>query len=147
MHWIFSTIFTIIALASADILIKLTAGKISNSLALLLYGCCTFLAGFGWVLIQLYKKQPMFAQPSGIITGLGVGIAFACVTFGLYATFAQLPVSIASPLIRVCAIVVISLVGIFVFNEKTSPIYFMGMTLTLTGLVLLVIHTLNTQNT
>lgn len=146
MNWIYSTAFTILALASADVLIKLTAGKVSNSVALLLYGSCTFVAGLAWVLFQLYQKQSLFAQPAGILTGLGVGVAFACVTFGLYATFAQLPISIASPLIRVGGIVVVSLVGILLFKEKSSPLYFFGMILTLSGLSLLVLHTVNSQS-
>ena len=83
----------------------------------------------------------------GIITGLGVGVAFACVTFGLYATFAQLPVSVASPLIRVGGIVVVSLIGILLFREKTSPLYFFGMILTLSGLSLLILHTLRSPIT
>ena len=147
MSWIYSAAFTIVALASADVLIKLTAGKVSNSVALLLYGSCTFVAGLGWVLIQLYKKQSLFAEPMGIVTGLGVGVAFACVTFGLYATFALLPVSVASPLIRVGGIVVVSLIGILLFREKTSPLYFFGMILTLSGLSLLILHTLRSQIT
>ena len=145
MNWIYSAGFTVLALASADLLIKLTAGKVSNSVALLLYGSCTFIAGLGWVLFQLYKRQSLFAEPMGIVTGLGVGVAFACVTFGLYATFAQLPVSVASPLIRVGGIVVVSLIGIMLFRERTSPLYLFGMILTLSGLSLLVLHTLRHQ--
>ena len=36
MNWLYSAAFTVVALASADLLIKLTAGKVSNSVALLL---------------------------------------------------------------------------------------------------------------
>ncbi len=142
MNWLISALFTICALASADILIKLTAGKVSNSLALLFYGSCTFLAGLGWVVADLLRKEKFFAQPLGIVTAIGVGIAFASVTFGLYMTYAKAPISIASPTIRIGAIVLVSLVGVFFLKEKASLLYLVGIILAISGIALMVFDSL-----
>jgi len=137
-----SVLFTICALASADILIKLTAGKISNSLALLCYGTCTFLAGLGWVLYEFVQKEKFFAQPIGIVTAIGVGIAFASVTFGLYMTYAKAPISIASPTIRIGAIVLVSIYGILVLQERASIQFLIGIVLAISGIVLMVVDSI-----
>lgn len=142
MNWLISALFTICALASADLLIKVTAGKVSNSLALLLYGSCTFLAGLGWVIADLLRKEKFFAQPMGIFTAVCVGIAFASVTFGLYMTYAKAPISIASPTIRVGAIVLVSIVGVIFFKEKASLVYLIGIILAISGIVLMVMDSL-----
>jgi drug/metabolite transporter (DMT)-like permease len=142
MHWMISAAFTILALALADFLVKLTGGKISNSLALLLYGSCTFLAGLTWVVIELIRKEKLFAQPVAVATGLGVGVAFAAVTFGLYATYTKVPVSVGSPVIRLGAIVVVSLAGILLLKERLSVQYVVGMLFAVTGIVFLVLHNL-----
>jgi len=142
MNWLISAFFTICALASADILIKLTAGKISNSLALLFYGSCTFLAGLGWVLFEFVRKEKFYAQPIGITTAIGVGIAFASVTFGLYLTYAKAPISIASPTIRIGAIILVSIFGVLVLREKASIQYLIGIVLAISGIVLMVMDSL-----
>lgn len=41
MNWITFALFSAGALAAADICVKLAAGKLSNSLGLLIYGSCT----------------------------------------------------------------------------------------------------------
>ena len=63
---------TAFALAVADIFVKLAAGKLSNSLAVLLYGSCTFLTGLVWVLWQWAHGVPQHAQTSGVLAALGV---------------------------------------------------------------------------
>ena len=62
MDWILYALGTALALAAADFCVKLAAGKLSNSVALLLYGSCTFLTGLGWVLWQRAHGVPQHAQ-------------------------------------------------------------------------------------
>lgn len=138
MDWLVYASATAVALATADVLIKLTAGKLSNSVALLLYGCCTFLAGVSWVLWERSQGGTLYAQPSGIVTGLGVGIAFSCVTVGLYATFgAGVPVSIGSPVIRLTGLLLASLAGILFLQEPVTWRYALGMLLVWGGIYLI----------
>ena len=49
------------ALAAADFFIKLAAGKLSNSLGLLIYGSCTFIAGLSWVLLDKIRGVGLHA--------------------------------------------------------------------------------------
>ena len=138
MNWLIYALATAFALASADFLIKITAGKLSNSVALLLYGSCTFVAGLSWVLWERAQGAELFAQPSGVLTALGVGVAFSCVTVGLYATFgAGVPVSVGSPVIRLSGLMLASLAGIVLLQEPFTWRYGIGILLVAIGIYLI----------
>lgn len=139
MNWMPYALATVVALASADLLVKLAAGKLSNSVAMLLYGTCTFLFGVGWVLWQRAHNVTLHAQTSGIVAAVAVGVAFSFVTLGLYASFgAGAPISVASPLIRVGGLLLASLVGLLWLQEPFSWRYGLGMLLALSGIYLII---------
>jgi len=139
MNWIVYALGTALALGLADLSVKLASGKISNSLALLLYGSCTFLAGLGWVLWQRWHGVQQYAQPTGFLAAVGVGVAFSIVTLGLYVTFgAGAPISLASPLIRLAGVLVASLVGIAWLREPLSARYLLGFALVTLGVYLII---------
>lgn len=130
---------TAVGLATADVFIKLAVGKISNSLALLLYGSCAFLSGLGWVVLQRARSVPMHAQMSGVLAALVVGVSFSFVTFGLYTTFrAGAPISVASPLIRLGGLLLASLAGLVLWQEPITWRYVIGMLLACSGLYLII---------
>ena len=139
MSWIVYAVATAFALAAADFLVKLAAGKLSSSLAMLLYGICTFLIGLSWVLWQRAHGVSQHAQPAGILAAIGVGIAFSFVTLGLYATFeAGAPISVASPIIRLGGLLLVSLVGLTLLQEPLTWRYAMGMLLACGGIYLII---------
>lgn len=139
MNWILYATATSVALAAADFFVKMAAGKLSNSLALLLYGSCTFLFGLGWVLWQRVQGVPQFAQTPGILAALGVGVAFSLVTLGLYASFgAGAPISLASPFIRLTGLLLASLAGLVLLQEPLNWRYLMGVALACAGVYLIV---------
>jgi drug/metabolite transporter (DMT)-like permease len=139
MNWIIYAAATAVALALADFSVKLAAGKLSNSLAMLLYGSSTFLFGLGWVLWQRYHHVPQFAQTSGILAALSVGIIFSLVTLGLYASFgAGAPISVASPFIRLGGLLLASLAGLILLREPLSGRYVLGLALACTGVYLII---------
>jgi drug/metabolite transporter (DMT)-like permease len=139
MSWILYAIGTALALAGADFFVKLTSGKISNSLALLIYGCCTFLTGLIWVLWQRFRHVQQFAQPTGVLTAIAVGVLFSAVTLGLYITFgAGAPISRASPLIRLSGLLLASLAGILLLHEPLTPRYAAGVILACLGVYLII---------
>src|SRR5512134_2155506 len=116
MNWLYPATLAGLALASADICVKLASGRVSNSVGLLLYGSCTFLSGLGWVLWQRIHGIPLHARPAGILAGVGVGVSFAAVVVGLYATFQSgAPISIASPFIRLGGLLLASAAGVLLF--------------------------------
>ena len=139
MGWIPYALGTALALAVADLFVKLAAGRLSNSVALLLYGSCTFLTGLSWVLWQRACGMPQYAQTSGILAALGVGVAFSLVTLGLYATFgAGAPISVASPFIRLGGLLLASLAGLVLLREPLSWRYAIGLLLACSGVYLIV---------
>jgi drug/metabolite transporter (DMT)-like permease len=139
MSWLPYAVATAFALATADFLIKLAAGKLSNSLALLPYGICTFLVGLSWVVWQRVQGVPQYAQPAGILAALGVGVVFSFVTLGLYATFgAGAPISLASPAIRLGGLALVSLVGLAFLHEPFTWRYLIGMLMACGGIYLII---------
>jgi drug/metabolite transporter (DMT)-like permease len=139
MGWIGYAIGTAVALAAADFFIKVAAGKLSNSLALLLYGSCTFSLGVGWVLFDKLRGVSIHAQTVGGLAALGVGVAFSLVTVGLYITFgAGAPITLASPLVRLGGLLIASLAGFLLLHEPLTLRYIAGMVLAIGGLYLLV---------
>lgn len=136
--WILYAGVTAFFLALADCFIKFAAGRISSSLALLLYGGCTFATGLGWVIMDRIRGVSLQAETAAIFYALGVGISFSCVTVGLYATFgAGAPISLASPLVRMGGLVIASLVGLTMLGEPLSLRYGMGVLLIFGGLYLI----------
>lgn len=139
MNWIVFALFSAAALATADLCVKLAAGKLSNSLGLLLYGSCTFIAGLGWVVADKLRGTELFVQPSGVAAALGVGVAFSGVTIGLYFTFgAGAPLSLASPLVRIGGLLIASIVGLLLFQEAFTWRYLLGMLLAIGGVCLII---------
>jgi transporter family protein len=139
MKWFVFASVAIVSVASADFFIKLAAGKLSNSIAMFIYGVCTFIFGSGWVLWQRTNGILQFAQPGGIWAAIGVGIAFSAATLSIYATFgAGAPISLASPAIRLGALLLASIIGLTVFSEPLTWRYAIGMFLAITGIYLII---------
>ncbi len=139
MSWILYGLGTAISLAAAEFFVKLASGKISNSVAVLLYGTCTFLTGLSWVLWQRASGVPQYAQTAGVLPALGVGVAFSVVTMGLYATFgAGAPISVASPAIRLGGLLLASLAGLLLLREPLTVRYVLGILLTVAGVYFII---------
>lgn len=139
MKWVPFAFGAMAAVAAADLFIKLAAGKLSNSLAMLLYGSCTFLFGLGWVVWQRSQGVPQYAQYPGILAALGVGLSFSVATLSIYLTFgAGAPVSLASPTIRLGALLLASMVGLSFFQEPLTWRYVAGMVLAIGGIYLII---------
>ena len=138
MGWIKYALVTACALAAADLCVKVAAGRLSNSLAVLVYGTCTFSTGLAWVLWQWARGIPQHAQLSGILASMGVGFAFSGVTLGLYVTFsAGAPISLGSPVIRFGGILLTSIAGLILFREPLTLRYVIGMLLVCSGMYLI----------
>ena len=138
MGWIKYALVTACALAAADLCVKVAAGRLSNSLAVLVYGTCTFSTGLAWVLWQWARGIPQHAQVSGILASMGVGFAFSGVTLGLYVTFsAGAPISLGSPVIRFGGILLTSIAGLILFREPLTLRYVIGMLLVCSGMYLI----------
>lgn len=139
MNWIFYAAVAALALAAADVLIKQVAGKIPDSLGMLLYGMVPFLSGLVWYLSER-TRRPVTANipPGTLFLAVSVGIAFSIVTGCMYAAFRHgAPISLASPLIRLGGLVVASVAGILLWHELFNIRYAGGLLLVSAGLYLI----------
>lgn len=127
-----------VALAAADLLIKAAAGRIPDSLGMLLYALTPFITGVAWVWMQRELISVSRLTLSGIACGLGVGVMFAVVTFAMYAAFRLgAPVSLASPAIRLGGLLVASIAGLVFWQEPFTVRYGAGLMMVLSGMYLM----------
>ena len=137
--WFFYALTAAVALGSADFFVKMAAGKISNSIALVIFGVCTLLVGVVWVSGQRLQGTPQHVEVAGLWWAIAVGLAFTTVTIALYATFtAGAPISLASPFIRVGGLLLASLAGIILLREPFTLRYALGMALAIAGIYLII---------
>jgi drug/metabolite transporter (DMT)-like permease len=139
LGWIFYALASTMALAAADVFIKLAAGRVSNSVGVLVYGGCTFSMGLAWFLWQRINGVAQHVQTFGLLSAVGVGVSFCLVTAGLYATFeAGAPISLASPLIRLGGLLIASAVGLVFWHELLTLRYALGVALVCGGVYLII---------
>ena len=140
MRWLPYALVCSIFLASADFFIKLAANKISSSMGMFVYGATTFVVGLIWVgYLKLTNQTIVITQP-GLLYSIAVGLAFSSVTILLYLTFARVSVSLGSPTVRVLGILFASLLGILLLHEPFTWRYLIGLILTVSGVVLIVLR-------
>ena len=139
MKWLAYTVFAAAMLAAADSLMKLAAGRLSNSIAITLYGAAAFSFGAVWLGFQWWRGADLQAKPLGVAAAFSVGIAFSLVTLGMYLAFsAGAPISRASPIVRAGGLTLAALGGLVVLREPLTWRYVLGMILTLAGIYLIV---------
>jgi drug/metabolite transporter (DMT)-like permease len=91
-----------------------------------------------WVLWEQSRGELLPVQPGGIAAAIGVGLAFTLVTIGLYLTFgAGAPVSVASPVIRLAGLLIVSLAGLVLLDEPFNVRYLAGVLLAVSGVGLI----------
>ena len=139
MSWIAYATIAAAALAAADVFVKLAAGKLPNSVAMLIYGGVAFGVGLAWFLADRDGGGFERASTSGILYALGVGLAFSAVAVALYGAFrAGAPLSVTSPLVRLSGLTVASVCGVLIWKEPVTFRYLLGLGLSVIGVYLIV---------
>jgi drug/metabolite transporter (DMT)-like permease len=139
MSWMVYAGAAAAALAAADVLVKLAAGKLPNSLGTLLYGTVAFAVGLTWFLVDRARGGLGQASANGVASALGVGVAFSAVTVALYGAFrAGAPLSITSPVVRLSGLIVASVCGVLIWSEPVTPRYVLGLGLAGMGVYFIV---------
>ena len=139
MSWMLYAAVAAGALAAADVLVKMAAGKVANNLGMLIYGAAAFGIGLIWFIVDRAGGGGERSSMAGIVYALGVGVAFSAVAVALYGAFrAGAPLSIISPLVRLSGLIVASLCGLLIWNEPVTPRYAMGVCLAVAGVYLIV---------
>lgn len=136
--WIVYATVAAVALAAADVFVKMAAGRVPNSLGTLLYGAVAFGVGLSWFLVDRTRSAERVST-AGFVYALLVGVAFSTVLVALYGAFrAGAPLSVTSPLVRLSGLVVASLCGVLIWNEPVTPRYLLGVALATAGVYLIV---------
>ena len=139
MSWMLYAVVAAGALAAADVLVKMAAGKVANSLGMLIYGAVAFGIGLIWFVVDRAGGGGERSSTAGIVYALGVGVAFSAVAVALYGAFrAGAPLSVISPLVRLSGLIVASLCGLLIWNEPVTARYAMGLCLAVAGVYLIV---------
>jgi len=138
MNWMVHVVIAAIALAAADVFVRLSSGKVPNSLGVLLYGVVTFSVGLTWFLMDRASGAPLRATPGGIASAIAVGASFSVVVVALYAAFsAGAPLSVASPVVRLGGLLVAAVCGLLIWKEPLTFRYALGVVLSTVGVYLI----------
>jgi drug/metabolite transporter (DMT)-like permease len=139
MSWILYATVAAVALAAADVFVKLAAGKLPNSLGTLLYGAVAFGVGLAWWVVDRSRSSMEPSSTAGIVYAICVGVGFSIVAAALYGAFrAGAPLSVTSPLVRLSGLIVASLCGVLIWNEPVTPRYVLGLCFSVLGVYFIV---------
>lgn len=128
-----------ISVALADFFLKLSSGRISTNLVTLIYALTATAIPTIWVLWSKYQNETLTFTREGALLGVVVGIAFSLAVVFFSLTFATgVNLSIATPAIRIVAIVLASALGILVLREDFTLRYALGVVLAGAGIYLIV---------
>jgi drug/metabolite transporter (DMT)-like permease len=117
-----------VALAAADVFVKLAAGRLPDSLGMLLYGAVPFVTGLVWYAVDRGRGVAQPFDAHAVIFALAVGVTFTLVTFALYAAFRHgAPISLVSPSVRLGGLLLASVVGFVLWHEPITPRYAAGL--------------------
>jgi uncharacterized membrane protein len=138
MGWIYYSLAAALALAAADILVKLAAGKLPDSLGMLLYGTVPFVTGLTWFTIHASRAGLPAVSRRAVLYAFAVGIMYSTVTFCMYVAFRTgAPISLASPLVRLGGLILAGLAGLIFWKEPVTIRYLAGTGLVCLGLYLM----------
>jgi drug/metabolite transporter (DMT)-like permease len=139
VNWIAYVAGAALALAAADVFVKLAAGRLPDSLGMLLYGTVPFVTGLIWYAVDRSRGSTPPADGAAVGFALAVGVTFTLVTFALYAAFRHgAPISLVSPAVRLGGVLVASVVGFLLWNEPFTPRFGAGLVLCGAGVYLMV---------
>jgi drug/metabolite transporter (DMT)-like permease len=137
--WVVYAAVAAVALAAADVFVKMAAGRLPNSLGMLLYGAVAFGVGLTWFVADRVRGDLERASTAGVLYAVGVGAAFSTVAVALYVAFrAGAPLSITSPAVRLSGLIVASVCGVLIWSEPVTPRYVAGVGLATAGVYLIV---------
>jgi drug/metabolite transporter (DMT)-like permease len=123
----------------ADACVKFAAGKLPDSLGLLLYGSVPFATGLVWFLTDRARGAGPAIEGRAVLAALGVGAMFMLVTLAMYAAFRRAaPISLLSPVVRLGGLLVASGLGFILWKEPLTARYLAGLALAGAGVYLLV---------
>jgi drug/metabolite transporter (DMT)-like permease len=139
MNWYYLVFIAVIGTSAFSAFVKLSHGKIDPILGTVLLQFAAF------ILVALYYGGKRSSLDSAVVwtsagviysllAGVFIVIANLCI-FYIYHYGA--PLSIAAPMMRVGSMILVVLIGIFLFKENLDHTKILGLILSITGIYLL----------
>jgi drug/metabolite transporter (DMT)-like permease len=137
--WLVTAAAAALSLAGADVFLKLSSTRISQSLGTMIYAVFTLVVPAVMLALERRRGVPLRYSEAGIFYAVLMGIAYSLVVVFMMLTFARrVNLSVGAPAIRMAGIVTASVLGILLFREPVSLRYLGGFALALTGIYLMV---------
>jgi uncharacterized membrane protein len=137
--WLVTAAAAALSLAGADVFLKLSSTRISQSLGTMIYAVFTLVVPAVMLALERRRGVPLRYSEAGIFYAVLMGIAYSLVVVFMMLTFARgVNLSVGAPVIRMAGIVTASVLGILLFREPVSLRYLGGFALALTGIYLMV---------
>ncbi len=140
MSWIYWAVITAIFYGLFDFFVKKTAGKVEDGLAAFLFNIISAIVLVIYLLIGKYRGLKLFASTEGLIYALmgGIFIGLASITFiKVFSAGSNLSIGVA--IVRIGMVVLATLLGLFVLQEKLMFRQIIGILLALFGLFLVLV--------
>lgn len=123
-------------IALADFSVKETSGKITSSLATLIYALGAAVPGILWLLWSR-THEPIFVTAPGVFWATATGLLFGVFTALMFVLYSRgVDLSIASPVVRMGGIAVAATLGIIILREGLNWQYVIGFALAIAGIFL-----------
>jgi uncharacterized membrane protein len=136
--WLLPALAAALSLAGADVFLKLSSTRITQSLGTMIYALCTLVVPAVMLVLERRQGVPFRYTQSGIVFSVLMGIAFSLVVVFMMLTFSRgVNLSVGTPAIRMTGIIAASAVGILLFQEPFTLRYVAGFVLALSGIYLM----------
>lgn len=139
MHWYYLATVAMIGTTLFSLFIKLNGDKISPLLGTLVMQLAGLITLLSILFIHILINKPvLFYTMHGLIYSILAGISIAITNLCIfYIFYSHAPLSIATPLMRIGGMLMVVLLGLYIFNEKLNLEKSIGIFLSIIAIYLL----------
>jgi uncharacterized membrane protein len=140
MSWLYWAIITAVFYGLFDFFVKKTAGKVEDGLAAFIFNTVSAIVLVVYLAIGKYRGIKIFASTEGLIYNVigGIFIALASITFiKVFSSGSNLSIGVA--IVRIGMVILATLLGLFLLQEKLMFKQIIGIIIALFGLFLVLV--------
>lgn len=138
MSWLVYALMVCVGAAGIHVFSKLSNGLIGTNLGLVVAMGAAFLSAAVFYIVRGQYAGLQEAQPLGWVYAALVGVCVAVAHLAIFYMYsAQAPLSIAVPIVRMGAVVIVLLVGMLLLGEQLKPVNFAGIRLAVLAVILM----------
>lgn len=140
MSWVYWAVVTALFYGIFDFFVKKTAGKVEDGLAAFLLNIISAVVLTIYLIIGKYRGLKLFASTEGLFYALmgGIFIGLASITFiKVFSAGSNLSIGVA--IVRIGMVILATLFGLFLLQEKIMVKQIIGILIALFGLFLILV--------